>query len=88
MFLDACAESFETLPDDDWLRERLVLQLDSLRVLTHPASSLRAAEQARRHGWTIALRAVGATPATLATLPLLDPEVVRLDESVLHSRDL
>jgi len=88
VFLDASAESFETLPDDDWLRERLVLQLDSLRVLTHPATSLRVAERARRHGWTVALRAVGATPATLATLSLLDPEVVRLDSSVLHGRDL
>ena len=88
VFLDAAAESFGSLPDDDWLRERLVLQLDALRVLTHPATSLRVAEQARRQGWTVALRAVGATPATLATLPLLDPEVVRLDGSVLGSRDL
>ena len=89
VFLDTPVEAFATLADEEpALRERLVLQIDGARVLTHPAATLRAAERARRDGWTVAVRGVGASEASLAVLPLLDPDVVRLDVSVVREHEL
>ena len=80
VFLDSPVEALATLAEEEpALRQRLVLQIDSARVLSHPAATLRAAERARRDGWTVAVRGVGASVASLAVLPLLDPEIVRLD---------
>lgn len=89
VFLDTPVEALATLAEEEpTLRERLVLQIDSARVLSHPAATLRAVERARRDGWTVAVRGVGASVASLAVLPLLDPEVVRLDVSVLRAHEL
>lgn len=89
VFLDTPVEALATLADEaPALRERLVLQIDSARVLTHPAATLRAAERARRDGWTVAVRGVGGSEASLAVLPLLDPDVVRLDVSVVREHEL
>jgi EAL domain-containing protein (putative c-di-GMP-specific phosphodiesterase class I) len=89
IFLDSPVEALATLADEEpALRERLVLQIDSARALTHPAATLRAVERARRDGWTVAVRGVGASVASLAVLPLLDPDVVRLDVSVLRTHEL
>jgi len=89
IFLDSPVEALATLADEEpALRERLVLQIDSARALTHPAATLRAVERARRNGWTVAVRGVGASVASLAVLPLLDPDIVRLDVSVLRAHEL
>ena len=43
VFLDTPVEALATLADEEpALRERLVLQIDSARVLSHPAATLRA----------------------------------------------
>ena len=55
----------------------LVLQIDSARVLSHPAATLRAAERARRDGWTVAVRGVGASwrrsPCCRCSIPQIVP---------------
>jgi EAL domain-containing protein (putative c-di-GMP-specific phosphodiesterase class I)/DICT domain-containing protein len=89
VFLDTPVEALATLADEEpALRERLVLQIDSARVLTHPAATLRAAERARRDGWTVGVRGVGGSEASLAVLPLLDPDVVRIDVGVVREHEL
>lgn len=89
IFLDTPVQAFASLVDEGQaVRDRLVLQIDSTQVLTHPAATLRAAERARRAGWTIAVRGVGVSEASLAVLPLLDPDVVRLDVNALRAQTL
>jgi EAL domain-containing protein (putative c-di-GMP-specific phosphodiesterase class I) len=89
VFLDTPVEAIATLADEEpALRERLVLQIDSARVRTHPAATLRAVERARRDGWAVAVRGVGGSEASLAVLPLLDPNVVRLDVGVVREHEL
>lgn len=89
IFLDTPVQAFASLVDEGQaVRDRLVLQIDSTQVLTHPAATLRAAERARRAGWTIAVRGVGVSEASLAVLPLLDPDVVRLDVNALRAQNL
>ncbi len=55
------------------------------RALTlHPAELLEAVEHLRGHGFGIALDDVGADRRSLALLPLLRPDVVKLDMSLVH----
>jgi EAL domain-containing protein (putative c-di-GMP-specific phosphodiesterase class I) len=55
------------------------------RSLTdRPAELLAAAERLRRMGAGIALDDVGADPRSLALMPFLAPEVIKLDLSLLH----
>ncbi len=56
------------------------------RALTlRPAELLAAVEDLRERGWGIALDDVGADPRSLALLPLLRPDVVKLDMSLVHA---
>lgn len=55
------------------------------RALTgDPAQLLESIERLRRLGWGIALDDVGADRRSLALLPLLRPDVVKLDMSLIH----
>jgi EAL domain-containing protein (putative c-di-GMP-specific phosphodiesterase class I) len=57
------------------------------RSLTHrPAELLRLVAAARANGWGIALDDVGAEPASLALLPFLAPDVVKLDMALIRHR--
>jgi EAL domain-containing protein (putative c-di-GMP-specific phosphodiesterase class I) len=56
------------------------------RALTHdPARLLEAVERLREAGIGVALDDVGADQRSLALLPLLRPDVVKLDMSLIHS---
>ena len=56
------------------------------RALTvHPASLLEAVERLRAAGFGIALDDVGADRRSLALLPLLRPDLVKLDISLIHN---
>jgi EAL domain-containing protein (putative c-di-GMP-specific phosphodiesterase class I) len=57
------------------------------RALTHrPAELLTAVERLRKLGWGIALDDVGADSASLALLPLLAPDVIKLDLHLVQRR--
>lgn len=57
------------------------------RALTHdPAGMLRAVADARARGWRIALDDVGADRASLALLPFLRPDVVKLDLRLIQAQ--
>lgn len=71
----------------DWLtahrRLRVVVELTERHLLEDPAGLLRARATLRELGWEMALDDVGATDAGVALLPLLRPDVVKLDRPVL-----
>lgn len=55
------------------------------RSLTHnPAQLLESMQRVRQRGFGIALDDVGADPRSLALLPLLRPDVVKLDLKLIH----
>lgn len=60
-------------------RLRVVLEIGQRSLHLHPAELLTAARWARQRFWGVALDDVGEHPLSLALLPLLDPDVIKLD---------
>ena len=87
LFVNVEPEVLDTAPLDDLLaiaasapgELRVVFEITERSLGARPAELLRTVERIRRLGWQIALDDVGADPASLAFMPLLRPEVVKLD---------
>ncbi|SHN44517.1 sensor domain-containing phosphodiesterase [Cryptosporangium aurantiacum] len=70
-------------------RLHLVVEMTERSIAADPAGLLTAASTLRAAGCSIALDDVGAIPASLALMPLLDPDVIKLDMHLLrHPHDL
>ena len=65
---------------------RTVLEVTERMVGRDPAGMLAAVESARRDSMGIALDDVGSDPASLAMMPLIRPDVIKLDLSIIHGR--
>jgi EAL domain-containing protein (putative c-di-GMP-specific phosphodiesterase class I) len=65
---------------------RVMLELTERALTDHPAELLRLVGWARRNGWSIALDDVGAAPESLALLPFLAPDVIKLDITLVTKR--
>lgn len=63
-----------------------VLQIDETSLIRRPAQLLRTVADVRRLGWAIAVDHVGVRPESLALLPLLEPDVVKLDRSLITQK--
>ncbi len=63
---------------------RVVLEVAEREVEVHVADLLNATDEARRDSWGVALDDVGAEEGSLALLPLLQPDVVKLDMSLIR----
>lgn len=64
---------------------RVILEIVERDVEGHVLDLIRATDQARRDGWGVALDDVGAIESSLALLPFLRPDVVKLDMSLVRS---
>jgi EAL domain-containing protein (putative c-di-GMP-specific phosphodiesterase class I) len=62
---------------------RVVIELTERQLAHAPVRLFRVVDSMRALGWGIALDDVGAEPTSLALLPLLQPDVIKLDRSVL-----
>src|SRR4051794_25854397 len=67
-------------------RLRIVLEITERALAARPAELLRTVERVRRVGWGIAVDDVGADSMSLAFLPLLRPDVVKLDLRLVQER--
>ncbi|HYN93992.1 MAG TPA: EAL domain-containing protein [Pilimelia sp.] len=67
------------------LRFRLVLEITERALSGDPAALLRFASGVHHVGNSLALDDVGADPLSLAFVPLVEPEVVKLDMHLLRS---
>ena len=65
-------------------RLRVVMEVTERRLLEDPAALFRAIRRIRDRGWGIALDDVGAVPASLAMLPFIAPDVIKLDISLVQ----
>jgi EAL domain-containing protein (putative c-di-GMP-specific phosphodiesterase class I) len=65
---------------------RVILEVTERSVAAAPAQMLRAVENARRSSFGVALDDVGVEPASLAMMPLIQPDVIKLDLSLVQQR--
>ncbi len=79
-------EELLALADDAPCRLRVVLEITERALATRPAELLRTVERVRALGWGIAVDDVGAESLSLAFLPLLRPDVVKLDLRLVQER--
>jgi hypothetical protein len=63
----------------------LVAELTERALMNNPAELLRSVGQMRERGCGIALDDVGAVPESLALLPFLAPDVIKLDISLVQA---
>ncbi len=63
---------------------RIVVEITERALRADPAAILNAVSWIREQGWEIALDDVGVAQESLAFLPFLRPDVVKLDMSLLH----
>jgi EAL domain-containing protein (putative c-di-GMP-specific phosphodiesterase class I) len=63
---------------------RVVLELTERSLLSRPADLLALVAWARRRGWGVALDDVGVNPDSLALLPFVAPDVIKLDLSLVQ----
>ncbi|RBY93431.1 diguanylate cyclase [Blastococcus sp. TF02-8] len=94
LFVNVEPEVLDTAPLDDLLaiadaapgRLRVVLEITERAIAARPAELLRTVARVRELGWGIALDDVGAEPMSLAFMPLLRPDVVKLDLRLVQDR--
>lgn len=65
---------------------RVVLEITERALAARPAELLQAVRRVRQLGWRVALDDVGAEPASLTFLSLLQPDVVKLDLALVQQR--
>jgi EAL domain-containing protein (putative c-di-GMP-specific phosphodiesterase class I) len=65
---------------------RVMLELTERSLARRPADLLRLVTWARRNGCGIALDDVGVEPESLALLPFLAPDVIKLDMTLVRNR--
>jgi EAL domain-containing protein (putative c-di-GMP-specific phosphodiesterase class I) len=63
---------------------RVFLEVTERSVTSAPAEMLRAVEHARRSSLGVAIDDVGAQPASLAMMPLIRPDVIKLDITIVQ----
>ncbi|MEV4416092.1 EAL domain-containing protein [Catellatospora sp. NPDC049609] len=68
-------------------RLQIVIEITERSISGDPAILLAAVAWLRGHGMRVALDDVGADPASLAMMPLINPDVIKLDSSVVHTPD-
>ncbi|MFB2586846.1 sensor domain-containing phosphodiesterase [Herbiconiux liukaitaii] len=64
----------------------VVIELTERALLSAPGELLTMVQQARAAGHAIAIDDLGANPASLALVPLIDPDVVKLDLRLIQDR--
>lgn len=64
---------------------RVVIEVTERALLEHPANVLRQVAFARACGWGVAVDDVGANPDSLAMLPFIAPDIVKLDLRLIQN---
>lgn len=94
LFVNVEPEVLDSAPLDELLalcddapgQLRVVLEITERALAARPAELLSTVERVRSVGWGIAVDDVGADSLSLAFLPLLRPDVVKLDLRLVQER--
>ncbi len=65
---------------------RIVLEITERALASRPAELLATVERVRAMGWAIALDDVGAEDVSAAFMPLLRPDIIKLDLGLIQGR--
>ncbi len=88
LFLNADAGALELdIPDLPAGGPTLVMEITERALTERPDVVLRTLTQLRTRGWGVSLDDVGADSRSLAVMPLLYPDVIKLDLELLAERD-
>jgi EAL domain-containing protein (putative c-di-GMP-specific phosphodiesterase class I) len=82
----ACPDDLKEAIELGKARLRVVVEVTERAVAGDPARLLATVAQAREAGWGVALDDVGAAPASLAVLPFVRPDLIKLDMRLLQGR--
>jgi EAL domain-containing protein (putative c-di-GMP-specific phosphodiesterase class I) len=82
----ACPDDLKEAIELGKARLRVVVEVTERAVAGDPARLLATVAQARGAGWGVALDDVGAAPASLAVLPFVRPDLIKLDMRLLRGR--
>jgi EAL domain-containing protein (putative c-di-GMP-specific phosphodiesterase class I) len=87
LFLNADAGALELeLPDLPRGGATLVMEITERALTERPEAVLRTLTQLRTRGWGVSLDDVGADSRSLALMPLVYPDVIKLDLRLLDAR--
>ncbi|WP_432492098.1 EAL domain-containing protein [Kineococcus auxinigenes] len=94
LFVNVEPEVLDSAPLDDLLalaerapgELRVVVEITERALAARPAELLRTVARVRELGWGVALDDVGADAMSLAFMPLLQPDVVKLDLRLVQER--
>jgi EAL domain-containing protein (putative c-di-GMP-specific phosphodiesterase class I) len=88
LFVNAAAQALEDdLPAVPRAGFTLVMEVNERALTERPEPLLRALTELRRMGWGVALDNVGGDSRSLALMPVLHPDVIKLDLRLLRDRD-
>jgi EAL domain-containing protein (putative c-di-GMP-specific phosphodiesterase class I) len=88
LFLNAAAETLgATSLQVPATRQTVVIEVSEQALVENPDSLLRALTRFRTQGYGVAIDDVGADSRSLALMPLLYPDVIKLDLRRLQQRD-
>src|SRR5829696_4897395 len=88
LFVNADARALEDdIPGTPRAGFTLVMEVTERALTERPEPLLRALTELRRLGWGIALDDVGADSRSLALMPVLYPDVIKLDLRLLDDRE-
>jgi EAL domain-containing protein (putative c-di-GMP-specific phosphodiesterase class I) len=80
----ACPDDLTAVVDAARRRLRVVVEMTERAIAHDPSALLAATARSRTAGWGVALDDVGADPGSLALMPFVHPDVVKLDMHLLH----
>jgi EAL domain-containing protein (putative c-di-GMP-specific phosphodiesterase class I) len=86
LFLNAAAETLGEAEHIPASRQTVVIEITERALVSNPDTLLRALTQFRTQGWGVALDDVGTDSRALALMPLLYPDVIKLDLRRLQER--
>ncbi|WP_336921022.1 diguanylate cyclase domain-containing protein [Aquipuribacter sp. SD81] len=94
LFVNVEPEVLDSAPLDDLLAIaggapgslRVVVEITERALAARPAELLRTVDRVREIGWGVAVDDVGADAVSLAFMPLLRPDVVKLDLRLVQER--
>jgi len=72
--------------DSGQLPLTVIVELTERALAARPAQLLQSVTRIRSYGWGVALDDVGADPSSLALLPMLRPDVIKLDLRLVQQR--
>ncbi|MGA5299130.1 sensor domain-containing phosphodiesterase [Nucisporomicrobium flavum] len=80
-----CPPDLAGVVDEAQRHLHVVTEMTERALADDPSGLLAATTSCRAAGWGVALDDVGADPMSLALMPFVHPDVVKLDMSLLHA---